>query len=518
MAGRLAAVRVPPAAGPVIERVSPDDLTQLACEVGPAPSQVGAVLTLDAGPEFDLGAAMSLIADRVVAVPRLRQRITRVPVGCGRMIWVDDPDFDAGCHLQSVTCPPPGDEAALLELAADIAARPLPRSRPLWSATFVTGLADRKVAVVVVFHHVLADGIGGLAVLASLVDGMPGPAPAPFPRPAPSARQLAGDAAATRLRAVAGLIPAVAELRSAFAELNLAGAVAPKTSLNRPTGASRRIMVTRADLHRVIDCAHAHGATVNDVVLTAVTRALSSLLTQRGEALDNVVASVLVAGRTSTTSGQLGNHIGVMPVRLPVRDGRSGQLQRIATATKAHKVTQRGASAALLGPGFRALAALRIVRWFVNHQRFVNIFVTNLRGPESRLSFAGATVADVLPITMIAGNVTLSFGVMSYAGSLTIAVVADPRCHRDLDALTAALQSELDSLALDAELWSAKRANGPGGPGSGRTPRCARTTAAPPLPVHADAPGREPAGSRPTRVGGSTAHQATETPHVPVTR
>ena len=51
---------------------------------------------------------------------------------------------------------------------------PLPRSRPLWSATFVTGLADGGTGLVIVMNHVLADGIGGLAVLAGLVDESPG--------------------------------------------------------------------------------------------------------------------------------------------------------------------------------------------------------------------------------------------------------------------------------------------------------------------------------------------------------
>ena len=43
--------------------------------------------------------------------------------------------------FRQVRCPPPGDERALLDLAADQLGEPLPRSRPLWSATFVTGLA-----------------------------------------------------------------------------------------------------------------------------------------------------------------------------------------------------------------------------------------------------------------------------------------------------------------------------------------------------------------------------------------
>ena len=55
-------------------------------------------------------------------------------------------------------------------------------------------LADGKAAVVVVLHHVLADGLGGLNVLAALVDPGVEPAGVPFPRPSPPLPILARDA------------------------------------------------------------------------------------------------------------------------------------------------------------------------------------------------------------------------------------------------------------------------------------------------------------------------------------
>ena len=435
----------------MIERVSPDDLMMLACDVGPVPLQVGAVLVLDGGPGFDIAAAQAVLAERIAAIPRLRQRIARVPIGCGRPVWVDDPAFDIAAHLHSVPCPAPGDEAALLELAATVATRPLPWSAPPWSATFVGGLTGSRTAMIVVFHHVLADGIGGLAVLASLVDGAPSHQPWPAARRAPSLSELALDAIRSRRRAIARAFasPAVVpgRLRPAIAELNVAAAVpARRTTLTGPAGRNRRITVTRTDLRRVKDVAHANGATVNDVVLTAVTRSLHAFLARRGERLDDVVVSVIVSGRAATAPDQLGNRVGTMPVRLPACGDWGDQLAEVAAITKAHKTDHRGASAALLAPAFRTLAALGVVRWFLNRQWFVQVFVTNLRGPAERLSFAGAAVTDIYPITLIAGNVTLSFGVMSYAGTLMVVIMADPDRHRDLDALTDLLQRELDGL------------------------------------------------------------------------
>src|SRR6266568_4238607 len=363
---------------PAIERASAEDMMILTNDVGPVPMQVGAILLLGAGAELDLAAVTALLAERIAAVPRLRQRLVRTPAGRGRPFWADDQAFDIGSHVRAVTCAPPGDEAALLETAVSTVTRPLPWSRPLWSATLVTGLAGSRSAVVVVFHHVLADGIGGLAVLASLVDGVAVPAEVTFPGPAPTRRQLAVDALGSRL--------------------------------------------------------------------TAVARALRSYLARQDERLDHLVASVMVAGRASAGPALLGNVVGVMPVRLPTGGERGEQLARISALTRARKTQDRGASAGLLRPAFGILAVLGLLKWFINHQRMVNVFVTNLRGPDEPQRFAGAVIADLIPITLVTGNVTLSFAVLSYAGSLAVVAIADRDAHRDLDGLVALLQAELDAL------------------------------------------------------------------------
>jgi len=82
--------------------------------------------------------------------------------------------------------PSPGDEAALLEVAAASATHPLPRDRPLWSVTVVNGLTGGRSALVLVIHPVLADGIGGLAALALLIDGALLASEVPFPTPPPT--------------------------------------------------------------------------------------------------------------------------------------------------------------------------------------------------------------------------------------------------------------------------------------------------------------------------------------------
>lgn len=144
------------------------------------------------------------------------------PLGGGRSVWTDDADFDVAAHVTIRACPAPGDRAALLDAAADLAMTRLPRDRPLWRLTVVTDLADGGVALVLVAHHALSDGIGGLAVLARLMDGAPPDHEGRSPVPARSAADLRTDALRGRAHALTQLPRTVGRFRASVTELGIA--------------------------------------------------------------------------------------------------------------------------------------------------------------------------------------------------------------------------------------------------------------------------------------------------------
>jgi len=433
----------------VIERASANDLMERATDAGPAPMQVGAVLVLGSSECVTPAAVTDAVERRSRGIPRLRQVLVDAPFGCGRPYWADDEDFAIAHHVRTIVCPAPGDEAALLALASDLLIERLPADRPLWAVTLVTGLADGGSALVTVFHHVLADGIGGLAVLAGLVDGAAEDLPAPPVRPRPHWARLLADAIRTRLRAVARLPAGVRRVRAALAEFRRADTPkAARTSLNRPTGPRRALATVRVDLATVLDLAHAHGATVNDVLLTAVAGALQATLSRRGEAgVPEFVISVPVSGRRATAATDLGNDVSVRPVAVPAV---GDPLDRLAETARRRPPREEAPvnTAVVMDPVLRLLAALRLIHWLTDHQRMVNGFVTNLRGPEERLSFLGAEVREVIPVSGTAGNVTVAFAALSYAGTLVVTLVADPEVCPDLPQVRDDLQAELDRLLV----------------------------------------------------------------------
>jgi WS/DGAT/MGAT family acyltransferase len=427
-----------------VQRVSTDDLMSLASERGSTPMQVGAVLMLDTQAGLDPESLAEAIADRVRAVPRLRQRLVRVPWGCGRPVWVDDPDFTATGHFSAVRCPSPGGESAVLQVAAEMLVTRLPRDRPLWTARLVTGCGEGEAALILVFHHVLADGMGGLAVLASLVDGAAAVPDSPFPRPMPSRFRLAADAARDVTRGFAQLPTALRRLRVAMSQLRPVAGMSPaRCSLNTPTGQRRGFATVRVDLGQTLGAAHAHQATVNDVVLAAIAAALHRLLEARGEQVDELVISVPFSARRQAGASDLGNQSGVIPLRVRGVGDPARRLELVAEDTRAAKQTQPGASTALLGPFFRLLAWAGLYRWFISHQRLIHTFVTNLRGPQTRLALLGHPITGLTPLTVATGNVTISFAVLSYDNTLTITLIADPDACPDLSGLRDLLSEEL---------------------------------------------------------------------------
>ncbi|SES40079.1 WS/DGAT domain-containing protein [Lentzea albida] len=81
----------------------------------------------------------------------------------------------------------------------------------------------------------------------------------------------------------------------------------------------------------------------------------------------------------------------------------------------------------------------------MDHQR-LHTFVTKVRGPDQGIHLGGTPVVDLIPLPAATGNGTVAFAALSYAGMLTVTVVADPDRVPDLDVLTEALQVELDLL------------------------------------------------------------------------
>jgi WS/DGAT/MGAT family acyltransferase len=388
----------------------------------------------------------------------MRQRLVPTPFGCGRPLWVDDPGFDLDRHLAEIVMPvargtmagqAAGPDDLLLRVAADLTCTRLSRDRPLWTARWVAGLADDRAALILVMHHAMADGVGGLAVLAALGDDGRDLATDRPPEPCPSVRSTAADAWQARAAALRGIAGRFRASRLGLRELGLgtrAPTLATRTSLNRPTGPGRRLTTVDVMLVRLSQLAHSRGCTVNDVLLTAVTGAMAGVLSHRGEHPPDLVVAVPISLRRRTTADVLGNQTGVVPLRIPTVSDQQARLGRVAAMSHARAAATRGTSAGPLGLVFRCLGVLGLFQVFIDHQRLVHTFVSNVRGPSRCVLFAGQRIRSIIPVAVTPGNVGVCFDVLSYAGRLVVTVVADPDILPEQDLLTSLLADELTRL------------------------------------------------------------------------
>ena len=208
---------------------------------------------------------------------------------------------------------------------------------------------------------------------------------------------------------------------------------------------------SRASIGDVQTVRRAFGGTVNDVVLSLVTRGFRDLLLSRGEPVDGVRlrAQVPVSIRRPEQPGT-GNRVGSMLVELPV--GAADPVQRLhaisAQVTHLKDVAQAIAGDDLMGLSGLAPAlvapALRIATKLPQHS--VHTVITNLPGPPVPLYALGRQMLGMYPYVPLGGHMRIGVAVISYLGVLHFGFTGDQDSTADLDVLRRGVDDGLTEL------------------------------------------------------------------------
>jgi WS/DGAT/MGAT family acyltransferase len=454
---------------PVLERLTPLDVSNLRIERHGLPMNVAALaileggVLLDAAGELALEAIRARIEQRLNLAPRLRQRLYRPGFGFGAPVWVDDASFDISRHVKTRAMPAGSGEEMLLAACVELNDRPFDQAHPPWEIWLLTGAPAGNVMMLIRFHHVLADGIAALLLLGTLFDPAPSDPASDAPksvgplwtaRPIPTRAELLCDALRRSIKGIRRSVHQIGHPRRALASartlfrqaLQLAReGRAPRTSLNRPVGRQHRVLLVRADLEQAKQVAHAHHATVNDVVLCTIAGGARALLAGRDELHRTLVLKVSVAAsvRAPASASQAGNLVGILLVPVPVgEEDPIRRLEQIARATAERKRV----------PPYQP-AARFLQRWMIrtmNRQRRINLLMSNLPGPPQPMYFAGAKILEVFQIGVVQGNVAVQVGALSYAGQLNFDIVADANLVPDLTAFANGMTEDLERLGARA--------------------------------------------------------------------
>ncbi|HUO71842.1 MAG TPA: wax ester/triacylglycerol synthase family O-acyltransferase [Solirubrobacteraceae bacterium] len=417
-----------------------------------------------------------LTQERMVdAYPRFRQRAVESRLPLRPPKWVDDTDFALEHHMHHLALPAPGDTATLQELVSDLMTMPLDRSRPLWHTYMIDGLGD-GAAMICRMHHCIADGIALARVMLSLTDAEPDAGIGPLEewRGDSAPRGLLPDIAGSAVELVSGVgrigSAAVRQgvdlVRSPAHAARLAGAIGrdagtavrlvltpadAATAIKGDPGISRRVSWSEPlSLAEVKQIAHSHKATVNDVLLAAVSGALRHYLQERGGPVAEVQAMVPFNLRPldQPVPRKLGNKFGLVFLPLPV--GTSGSYRRLLEVHRRMEEIKNGRD----GPVSYGLLSVTGMTPEPLERKIIDMFtakttavMTNVPGPREPVYLAGTPVRSAIVWAPTSGHMGMSVSIFSYRGEVTVGLMTDAALIPDPAHITDSLEREVQSLS-----------------------------------------------------------------------
>ncbi|MCO5207533.1 MAG: wax ester/triacylglycerol synthase family O-acyltransferase [Anaerolineae bacterium] len=421
--------------------------------------------TLMTFPEpLDIAKVRDIMEERLLYYDRFRQRITHSWVPLTPPVWEPDPHFDINSHIHHIALPEPGTQAQLEMVISDLISQSLDMTKPLWQLYVIDNYLGGS-ATLTRIHHCVADGIALTRVLLSLTDD------------SADAKWMPPDSAEieterTTFDKLFG--PTLALTQSA---LHTTGAVwqGGKQMLRHPTeaaatvklgirGAARlaRLVLYPADppslfkgdlgtrkwatwsrplpLEEVKEIGHHYDATINDVLLTAMSGALRRYLVSQEQPVSDMVIRAYVPVNLRPLDGplRLGNYFGLVFLSLPV--GIVEPRQRLAALKKCMDEIKTSPEAIV---SLSVLFAMGFVPNVIETLG-INFFgmktsavMTNVPGPRKTIYFAGVPVRTIMPWVPQTADIGLGVSIFSYNGSVRLGVITDvnrvPDPHQIID-------------------------------------------------------------------------------------
>lgn len=446
------------------------DAAFLHIETEATPMHVGALFVLaPAVARGDFFARFRrLVAARLGASEVFTRRVASLPLSVANPFWVTAERVDLDHHLRLHRLPPPGGRRELADCVARLHERPLDRDRPLWELHVIEGYQGAGRAIYVKVHHAGLDGHSAQLFLRSFADATRRPAARRTAKPPPPTRadplRLLSAGAAHQLAELrrlpghaAGLARTAATLmRDAAARRGEAAPAVPSTPLNVVISGRRSFAFTELGLERVKATARAAEATVNDVVLAAVSGALRAWLEgreclPRAPLYAGVPVSVRAPGATEHAI-----QVAFIAVNLHTDEARP-ERRLAAIHDSAAEAKKSVATFRMLVPEDTPSLGMpwligglgRLLRLPQVADRIplpFNVIVSNVPGPPEEFFIAGSRVLTYYPLSIPFHRNALNVSAYSYAGRLFFGLTACPDAVADVAALADALAREFDVL------------------------------------------------------------------------
>jgi diacylglycerol O-acyltransferase len=445
-------------------RLSSVDAAFLYLERKEIPLHIASVSTFDGRIPFE--EFVAAIESKLHLIPRYRQVVVTPPFNLGPPHWEDDPAFDIRRHILRSRVRAPGGEAELEAAASRILGQVMDRSKPLWDIHVLEGLKGGRGALIARVHHSLADGISGEALLKVMLGDTPESSFAIPKQKLPRRRQAAPNHSlkAAIGNAVQGTVEnlltadaitvglaeallddrmqkAIRGLRSLLPEF---AASIERLPFNRQCTGDRKFCWAECSFAEVKAIREVAGGTVNDVILSVVTRAIARYVKLHKQTVTKRFIRVVcpVSMRRADDGQSMGNRITFLPVALPlyIRDPVE-MLKAVALRMEIMKSAHVADLVALLASWLGAVPpALQSLFWSTIPDipmpvPLLNIICTNVPGSPVPLYAAGRRMIASYPHVPTGYELGVGCAVQSYDGKLFFGLTADAHVAADVGRL-----------------------------------------------------------------------------------
>ncbi|MFI5005517.1 MAG: WSD1 family O-acyltransferase, partial [Solirubrobacterales bacterium] len=168
-----------------------------------------------------------------------------------------------------------------------------------------------------------------------------------------------------------------------------------------------------------------------------------------------------VSVRADSERGALGNKVAAMWAPLPVgvEDPAASYEQiRLSMDDLKHSGQAVGAQVLTNLTGFAPPTILSQAARLQARQRYFNLVVTNVPGPQFPLYLLGRRLRSLYPVVPLARRQALGIAVMSYNGHLGFGLLGDYDALPDIDAIALDLEHAIRQLARAAGVRAPRRA------------------------------------------------------------
>ena len=196
-----------------------------------------------------------------------------------------------------------------------------------------------------------------------------------------------------------------------------------------------------------------HKATVNDVMLATISRALSRYLMEHGQLVPEIswLVPVSLQPLDNNLPEQLGNHFSLVFLQMPLGVESPEELFK-AIRTRMKRIKHSAEPVITFGVQWLVAESPKAVPVGLTN-RFANKGVgvlTNVPGPKAPMELAGTRVANVLGWAPTSGDQPLSLCIFSYNGQVSMGIAADGGLIPDPGRIADLIREEFEVLAASA--------------------------------------------------------------------